>query len=89
MAHRASDVQAKPLIHPSSSASPSLNPFLVEADNRGNMLIIGLWVIGQDAIIDVRVTDTNQPSVAMQDPEKVLKSQEKEKERKYLKTCQQ
>ena len=44
---------------------------------------------GQDANIDVWVTDADQPSAAMQDPAKVLQLQEKEKKRKYLKAYQQ
>ena len=89
MALRASAVRAEPLIHPGSSTPPSQDPAQVETNNRGDVLIRGLWVNGQDAIIDVRVTDTDQPSAAMRDPAKVLQSQEKEKKRKYLKACQQ
>ena len=40
-------------------------------------------------IIDVQVTDMNQPSAQMRDHAKVLHSQEKEKKKKYMKACLQ
>ena len=87
MALRASAVQAEPLIHPGSSTTPSLIPAPVETDDRGDVLIRGMWVNRQDAIINVRITDTDQPSAKMRDPAKVLQSQEKK--RMFLKACQQ
>ena len=40
-----------------------------------------------DAIIDVRITDTDARSYPKRDPKKVLQSQEKEKKKKYLDQC--
>jgi hypothetical protein len=42
---------------------------------------------GTDCIIDVRVADTDAKSNLSKDPAKVLEAYEKEKKRKYLKSC--
>jgi hypothetical protein len=54
---------------------------------RGDLLVRGFWGRGTDCIIDVRVTDTDAKSNLSKDPAKVLEAHEKEKERKYLKSC--
>jgi hypothetical protein len=56
-------------------------------EERGDLLIRGFWARGTDAIIDVRVTDTDAKSYRSKDPHKVLAQQEKEKKRKYLQPC--
>jgi hypothetical protein len=51
---------------------------------------MGLWLLGPwDGVhsVDVRVTDTDASSYQARDPASVLKSQEKEKKRKYLAAC--
>ena len=89
MAFKASAVRAEPQINLRSSTAPSTNARTpVETDDRGDVLIRGLWSNGQDAIIDIRVTDTDQTFAGMRDPKKVLQSQEKEKKKKYLSACQ-
>ncbi|OEU07108.1 hypothetical protein FRACYDRAFT_251843 [Fragilariopsis cylindrus CCMP1102] len=55
--------------------------------DRGDLLIKGFWDNGMDAIIDVRITDTDAKSYRTRDPKKVLQSQEKEKKKKYLDQC--
>jgi hypothetical protein len=56
-------------------------------DDRGDILLRGFWARGTECIVDVRVTDTDANSYKTRDPASVLKSQEKEKKRKYLAAC--
>ena len=56
-------------------------------DLRGDLLLRGFWGRGIDCIIDVRVTDNDAKSNISKDPAKVLDAHEKEKKRKYLKSC--
>ena len=81
-----SAVRDEPAIHPCRVAENEA----VQTDNqdRGDILIRGLWEKGTDCIIDVRVTDTNAPSAINKDPHTVLETHEREKKRKYLKACQ-
>ena len=78
-------IQAKLTINPGSSIAPSSQPDgIVKIDDCGDVLIWGLWPNRMDGIIYVLITDTDKPSAGMRDPEKVLQSQEKEKEKKHL-----
>jgi hypothetical protein len=54
---------------------------------RGDLLIRGFWGHGTDCIIDVSVTDTDAKSNLSKDPAKVPEAHEREKKRKYLKSC--
>jgi hypothetical protein len=56
-------------------------------EDRGDLLIRGFWARGTDAIVDVRVTDTDAKSYCSRDPHKVLAQQEREKKKKYLDAC--
>ena len=56
-------------------------------DLRGDIIIKGLFEQNQDCIIDVRVTDTDAPSYRTRNPYSVIKSQEAEKKKKYLRPC--
>ena len=87
MAFKQSAIRAEPQIQTSSStnALPD-SPDTVDTSDRGDVLCRGLWSNGQDAILDIRVTDTDQASYVKRDPEKVLQSHEKKK--KYLRPCQ-
>ena len=78
MAFKQSAVQAEPQIQTGSStkALPD-SPDTVDTNDRGDVLCCGLWSNGQDAILDIRVTDTDQASYVKRDPEKVLQSHEK------------
>ena len=58
-----------------------------QSEERGDLLIRGLWARGTDCIIDVRVTDTDCKSQHSKDPMKVLETHEKEKKKKYLESC--
>ena len=58
----------------------------LETDDRGNIVAQKLWVNGQDAIINVWVTNTDKQSAAMRDKAKILQSQEK---KKYLQPWQE
>jgi hypothetical protein len=68
-----------------SAVSRNLNKS--QSEDRGDLLIRGLWARGTDCIIDVRVTDTDCKSQRSSDPMKVLETHEKEKKKKYLKPC--
>jgi hypothetical protein len=56
-------------------------------EDRGDLLIRGFWARGTDAIVDVRVTDTDAKSYRSRDPYKVLAQHEREKKKKYLLPC--
>jgi hypothetical protein len=56
-------------------------------EDRGDILIRGLWSRGTDCIIDVRMTDVDAKSNRSKTPIKVLAAHEREKKRKYLEAC--
>ena len=66
--------------------SPTLG---TDADERGDLLIQGLWTRTNACMVDVRVTDTDAKSYRTKDPKKVLATQEREKKKKYLEKCLQ
>jgi hypothetical protein len=91
-----SAVRDEPLIHTSRPAvqMPELDQsnhapsrIIHQGDDRGDVLIRGLWETGTDCIIDVRVTDLDAKSSISRDPAKVLVAHGKEKKRKYLEAC--
>jgi hypothetical protein len=55
-----------------------------QGEERGDVLIRGLWQQGTGAIIDVRITDLDAKSNISRAPMKVLAAHEREKMRKYL-----
>ena len=89
MAFKPNAVWAEPQIHTDSSTAKADSDSTVETSDCGDVFVQGLWSTGQDAILDIRVTDTDQASYVTRDPERVLQSHEKEKKRKYLRPCQQ
>jgi hypothetical protein len=93
-----SAVRDEPLIHHShSSKSESVgvtkdNPVqrlfrTNRNEDRGDILIRGLWARGTDCIIDVRITDVDAKSNRSKAPVKVLATHEREKKKKYLEAC--
>jgi hypothetical protein len=56
-------------------------------ENKGDVLIRGLWEKGTDCIIDVRVTDTDAPSYIKTSPVKALETAERAKKNKHLQAC--
>ncbi len=73
---------------PSASKSPIVRPKSLSCDeDRGDLLIQGLWARGTDCIIDVRVTDLDCKSNRSKDPHKVLAQHEQAKKKKYLEAC--
>jgi hypothetical protein len=56
-------------------------------DERGDLLLRGVWERQQDCIIDIRCTDTDAKSNLSKDPAKVLDQHEREKKKKYLAAC--
>jgi hypothetical protein len=45
------------------------------------------WKRGHDCVVEVRVTDTDQPTHCKRDPDSVILSQEMEKKKKYPEPC--
>ena len=56
-------------------------------EDRGDVLIRGLWSKGTDCILDVRMTDLDAKSNKSRNPDKVLAAHEREKKKKYLEPC--
>jgi hypothetical protein len=56
-------------------------------EDRGDILIRGLWVRGTNCIIDVRSMDVDAKLNRSKDPDKVLATHEQEKKKKYLEAC--
>jgi hypothetical protein len=88
-----SAIRDEPLIHPCRVAkedkkSPtSITSQPVSKSDRGDIFVRGLWDPQTGCILDVRVTDLDQPSQISMDPAKVLRKHENEKKRKYLQPC--
>jgi hypothetical protein len=90
-----SAIRDEPYIYPSrptaepNANTPSPNDKQVRDDDRGDLLVRGFWTRGTDAIVDVRVTDTDVNTYRSLLPSKVLEKQEREKKKKYLEPCLQ
>ena len=56
-------------------------------DARGDVLVHGLWKKGEGCVLDVRITDTDQPTYRGSSSEKVLERQAKAKKDFYLQAC--
>ena len=56
-------------------------------DARGDILVHGLWKKGEGCVLDVRITDTDQPTYRGSSSEKVLERQAKAKKDFYLQAC--
>ena len=56
-------------------------------EEKGDLLIRGLWDRATDLIVDVRISNTDAKSYRSRTPAKVLESQEREKKKKYLEAC--
>jgi hypothetical protein len=93
-----SDVRDEPHIHPHSRKLEKPEPTTQEHqvqyceaksndEDRGDILVRGLWQRGTDCITDVRVTDINSKSQRHLTPAKALLKHEREKKSKYLDAC--
>ena len=93
-----SAVRDEPKIHPSRASEPKSDQKSQENsvkrlyrnnanEDRGDILIRGLWANGTDCIIDVRITDVDAKSQRSRPSHKVLDAHEKEKKKKYLGAC--
>ena len=51
---------------------------------RGDVLVYGLWETGTSCVLDVCITDTDQPSYKDDSSKKVLEGHVKRKKNKYL-----
>jgi hypothetical protein len=60
---------------PEKQESPAVKRLFQNSrtEDRGDILIRGLWARGTDCIIDVRITDVDAKSQRSKDPHKVLK----------------
>jgi hypothetical protein len=54
---------------------------------RGDVLVHSLWKRGESCVLDVRITDTDQPAYRGTSSEKVLERQAKVKKDHYLQAC--
>ena len=63
------------------------NPPTEKTIERGDVLVHGLYDRHTSCIIDVRVTDTDQPSYLTSTPAKAIAKQEKAKKQQYLESC--
>jgi hypothetical protein len=98
MALRPAAVRDEPLItpvpkqHPTQTNNPNttINPPVDDPSNdgdRGDILFRGLWKNQHETIVDIRVTDTDANAYTHQNPHDVLRRQEKDKRKKYLRPC--
>ena len=80
---------ASAAVHGPSSTPPS--PPFTHKDghffDRGDLLVRGLYDKSTECIIDVRVTDTDQPSYRGSTPEQVIAAQERGKKSQYAARC--
>jgi hypothetical protein len=75
-------------IKPREAREPSCQaPLPKQSEDRGDILVRGLWARRTDCIIDVRITDVDAKSQRSKDPLKVLEAHEREKKKKYLEAC--
>ena len=56
-------------------------------ESRGNVLVRGLWETGSACVLDICITDTDQPSYKDDSSKKVLEGHVKKKKDKYLQAC--
>jgi hypothetical protein len=93
---RPAAVRDEPLItpvpkqHPTQTNNPNRtnNPPVDDPSNdgdRGDILFKGLWKNQHETIVDIRVTDTDANTHKHQNPQDLLRKQEKEK--KYPRAC--
>jgi hypothetical protein len=93
-----SALRDEPSIHPNSHKLEKSDQKLPENpvqhcksksndEDRGDLLIRGLWQNGTDCIIDVRVTDINAKSQRHFPPDKVLLKHERKRKSKHLNAC--
>jgi hypothetical protein len=84
-AFQPSAIRDKPKIHQGRSVGQGEQDKPVDDnENKGDVLIRGLWEKGTDCIIDVRVTDTDAPSYIKTSPVKALETAERAKKKKHL-----
>jgi hypothetical protein len=77
-------IRSEPKIHTSYNRTATSAQ---DSNERGDLLIRGLWSLGTDCILDVRVSDIDAKSYLSQPPAKVLEAQEKLKTKKYAQAC--
>jgi hypothetical protein len=84
-AFQTSAVRDEPKIHQCRPANGGKScATLIDNEDRGGVLIRGLWKKGTDCILDVRVMDTDATYYALKPSDKVLEAAEKLKKKKYL-----
>ena len=80
---------AEPRSSPGKPAGPAVKRLFQNnrTEDRGDILVRGLWACGTDCIIDVQVTDLDCKSNRSKDPHKILAQHERAKKMKYLEAC--
>jgi hypothetical protein len=73
-------------INPNTTINPPVDDPSNDGD-RGDILFRGLWKNQHEKIIDIRVTGKDANAHKHQNPYDVLRKQEKEKKKKYLRAC--
>jgi len=68
---------------------PLIAPQDPSSEDRGDILIRGLFDKGTECIIDVTITDLDCPSSLRQNQEACLKNREQRKKSQYLRPCQE
>ena len=61
----------------------------INLHKKGDIQVRNIWENQKDCIIDVRITHLDSKSYKNKDGSVVLKSQEEEKKKKYLKVCEE
>ena len=82
-----SAVRDEPMIVPSDIKTTTTDETTLEDEDRGDLLVRGLWQRGRHCVIDVRITDVNQPYQQNKNPRKILEHHAKLKKKKYLDAC--
>ena len=91
-----SAVWDKPSIKPSptvrnisttSNSNNNSEEVVDQHQKRGDLLVRGQWERSKHCVIDVKITDVNQPSYINRFPKKVLETAENSKKSKYLEDC--
>ena len=80
-----SAVQDEPIITPVQDNNQPGDS--TDDEKRGDLLVRGLWEKAKHCVIDVRITDINQPYQINKNPHKLLKDHENKKKKKYLDAC--
>jgi hypothetical protein len=87
-AFQPSGIRNEPKVHQSRNAEQGQQGKPIEDnENKGDVLIRGLWEKGTDCILDVRVAYIDAPSYIKSSPVKVLETADIAKKKNHLQVC--